>query len=172
VTDSDKSTVLYNIDLRNRRPNMTIRKPTNNGITDDDTNEAATGPAAATVEFHPWSRKMEVQVHGQTFRMKRKNWKCCDLQWDSPAFAGRKLTWKRKSRWAVLDFVLLDDETQAPLAMVSPNSLSCKKAGTIEILEGAGQSKIEEEAIDEIVITGLAVLQDSIYTSVAASAGA
>lgn len=70
--------------------------------------------------------------------------------------------------WVVLDIILMD-ENKMPLAKFSPSSCSMKKAGTIDLMDGG----IGQEAMGEIVITGLAVLPDTIYyTTTNASAAA
>ena len=150
--DEDKVTLLYEIEIRSHRPNMTFRRPAlNNSI-------------IGTVRFHPLTRAIEAEVNNHSFKLKGKNWTSCDLQWNSPAFGGRVLTWKRQTLWVVLETILMD-ENKMPLARFSPSSWSMKKAGTIDLVDGG----IGQEAMDEIVITGLAVLKDAIDNTAGAS---
>ena len=150
--DEDKRTLLYEIDIRNRRPNMSFRKP------------ALNNSNLATDNFNPLTGAIKVEVHNHSFKLESKNWKYCDLQWNSPTFVGRTLTWKRKTMWVVAD-IILTDENKMPLAKFTPSSCSMKKAGTIDLMDDG----MRQEAMDEIVITGLAVLQDTIYNAAAVS---
>ena len=77
------------------------------------------------------------------------------------------MTWKQTAMWKKLEFVLLD-EKMAPVAKFSPNCWSFKKAGTMELVDGA----MEKELMDEVLITGLAVLQDAMQRSGLATATA
>ena len=153
--DEDKGTLLYEMDLRNRRPQITVRRAEPNNET------------VGTVNFHPLNRKVDLQVHDQSFRLKSKNWKYCDLQWESAPFGGQTLTWQRQTMWVVLDHLLLD-ENNLPVAKFSP-TCSMKKAGRIELMDGG----MSQEQLDEVVITGMAVMQDTkYYTCVNAGAAA
>ena len=154
--DQDKETLLYEVDIRNRRPQLTVRRT------------AAGNKTVGTVNFHPMTRRMEATISDHTFKLKGKKWTYCDLQWESPAFGCKTLTWKRKTMWVVLDFVLLD-ENQIPVARFCPRAMSFKKTCAIELMDG----DMSPEKLDEIVTTGLAVYQDTVYyTSVNAGAAA
>lgn len=146
IVDETNGTVLYDIDLRNRRPNLTFRSP------------ALGGRTVGTGEFNPWSRKMQAQVNGHSFRIKGKNWKYCDLQWDSAAFGGQTLTWRRKTMWVVLDHILVD-ENDMPIAKFSPGGCFSSSMGTIELAD----SRMPQAALDEVVITGMMVMKDTSY---------
>lgn len=51
------------------------------------------------------------------------------------------------------------DENNMPLARINPRNCSVKKAETIELVDPT----LGQDAIDEIVITGLAVVQNTKY---------
>lgn len=144
ILDEDKSTVLYNIDMRNRRPNLTFR----------DANDDLVG----TVKFNPWTRAITANIHNTDISVKSKNWKSCNIIYTSQAFAGQVLEWQRQTPWVVLDHFLVD-ENNMPVAKISPREWAKKKYATIELVD----PNLPQEAIDEIVITGLAVFQNTKY---------
>ena len=70
--------------------------------------------------------------------------------------------------WVVLPHVLLN-ESQLPIAKFSPGWFTKKHPATIELMDG----NMSQEQLDEVVLTGLAVMQDTVYyTSVNASGAA
>lgn len=66
ILDEDESTLLYEIDLRCRRPNMTFRTANDN-------------ETVGTIRFSPMTRVIQADTAHGTISVKSKNWKCCDL---------------------------------------------------------------------------------------------
>lgn len=156
ITDSDKETPLYDFDCKCRRPQLTLRTP---GPKNSST-------SIATVNFHPWTGAIDIDIHGKTISLFRKGWKCGDMLYPSNALdsKGQLMTWKRKTRWTVFEFCLLDDNENLIANMSTP--WATKKALRIELIDGA----IKQEALDEVVITGLAVWWAAIQASAGAAA--
>lgn len=147
IYDADKETVLYSIAQRMRSPQLTVRDPSGQDI--------------ATLSFHTWSRKMDASFRGNDFRLKTSNlcWKSVDVDYDSPAFQAH-MTWKRKTIWMVLSITLVDENNVA-IAKFSP-VVAKRKFGRIQLFRG----DLTQSQIDEIVFTGLSVMQDTyFYTS-------
>lgn len=145
ILDEDNSTVLYDIDFRFRRPNMTFRSLARNNET------------VGTIKFSPMTRAIEADTEHGTIHVKSKNWKCCDLPYTSPAFGGRTLTWQRQTPWVVLDHYLID-ENAMPIARIRPKC-SLKKVCALELVD----RDLPQDAVDEIIMTGLAVFQNTQY---------
>ncbi|KIV88951.1 hypothetical protein PV10_08576 [Exophiala mesophila] len=144
IFDDDKETVLYNIDIRNRRPNLTFR----NG------NDVQVG----TIAFNPWNRAITANIQNTDISVKSKNWKTCNLLYTSKAFGGQQLEWQRQTPWVVLDHFLVD-EHKMPIAKISPREWAKKKYAVIELVD----PNLPQEAIDEVVMIGLAVFQNTKY---------
>jgi hypothetical protein len=151
IIDPTNNTTLYEIDLRNRSPQIKFHRA---GSSDND--------VAGTVKVHSLSRKMEAEINGQSFKISNKNWKACDLQWTSPAFGGQLMNWHRSTMWTLVPLVLTNEQ-QLPVAKWTPGGLSLKKAGKIELMD----ANIPPWALEEVLITGLAVMQDTEYHTTA-----
>lgn len=155
ILDEDNSTVLYEIDFRLRRPNMTFRAP------------GSTEPVG-TIKFSPMTRAIEAGTQHGTISVKSKNWKCCDLPYTSPAFQGRTLTWQRRTPWVVLDHYLIDEHGM-PVARIRPKTCGIKRNCAIDFVD----RNLPQDAVEEIIMTGLAVLENTkYYTSAGASSAA
>ncbi|KEF60825.1 uncharacterized protein A1O9_02387 [Exophiala aquamarina CBS 119918] len=154
ILDEDNSTVLYDIDIRFRRPNLTFRSPARNNET------------VGTIKFSPMTRAIEADTEHGTIHVKSKNWKCCDLPYTSPAFGGRTLTWQRRTPWVVLDHYLID-ENGLPIARFRPKC-SFKNVCAIDFVD----RDLPQDAIDEIIMTGLAVLKNTEYYACSAASAA
>jgi hypothetical protein len=137
--------VLYEIDFRFRRPNLTFRSP------------ASKNETVGTIRFNPWNRAIQADTEHGTIHVKSKNWKCCDLPYTSPAFGGRTLTWQRQTPWVVLDHYLVDEHAM-PIARFRPK-FAIKKNCIIEIVD----RNLPQDAVDEIVMTGMAVMENTKY---------
>jgi hypothetical protein len=144
IYDDDKETVLYSIAQRNRSPQLTVRGPNSDEI--------------ATLSFHTWSRKMDATFRGNMFRLgsSKACWKGVDVHYDSPAFQA-PMTWKRKTIWTVLAINLVDEYGVA-VAKFSP-VVAKRKFGRIQLFRG----DLTQSQIDEIVFTGLSVMQDTYF---------
>lgn len=143
IYDSNKQTVLYEIALRNRKPQLTVREPSSQST-------------IGTLEFHTWSSKMDADVRGNKFSLNTAKvcWKSVDVHYDSPAFA-QAMTWKQSTIWAVLAITLVD-ENNVPVARFEQVTAK-RKFGRVRLL----RCDLSQGQIDEIVCTGLAVMQDT-----------
>lgn len=147
IYDTDKSTCLYDYTLKCRKPQVTIRNH-------DSGNEVG------KLEFSTWTRKMHAEVDGTDFDLTNralKSWKSCDVEYQSQAF-GQKMTWKRSTIWVLVTITLLD-ENQLPIAKFTPVTAR-KKLGRIEFM---GDRELTQEQIDEVVFTGMSVMQDTYF---------
>ena len=144
IYDDDKETVLYSIAQRNRSPQLTVRDANSDEI--------------ATLSFHTWSRKMDATLRGNMFRLDTAKacWKGVDVHYDSPAFSA-PMTWKRKTIWMVLAITLVD-EWGVAVAKFSP-VVAKRKFGRIQLY----RNDLTQSQIDEIVFTGLSVMQDTYF---------
>ena len=156
IYDADKQTVLYEIAQRCRKPQLTVREPSSQST-------------IGTLEFHTWSRKMDADFRGNKFGLNTSKmcWKGVDVHYDSSAFA-QPMTWKRSTIWVLLAITLVD-ENQVPVARFEP-VMARKKFGRVQLLRG----DLSQDQIDEVVFTGLSVMQDTYYytTQYAAAAAA
>lgn len=141
-----------------RKPHLTFRRA---GAPDEET-------ALSTVIFHSWTQKIAVQVHDNDLSIKARNWKQRDLEWSSPAFGGQTMAWHHENPWTSTSIVLLD-QSQLPVAKFSLARFSVKEAGKIELM---GDRSLTQEMLDELVITGVAVVQYTQNQYTAALAGA
>ncbi len=145
IYDSDKKTVLYEIAQRNRKPQLTVRDPTSQ-------------QTVGTLDFATWTRKMEASLHGAKFGLStsKASWKSVDVHYDSPAFQ-QQMTWKRSTIWVVLA-ITLQSESGVDIARFEP-VMAKRKFGRVQLLQG----DLTQDQIDEIVFTGLGVMQDTYF---------
>ena len=144
IYDSDKQTVLYEITQKCRKPQLTVREPSSQNT-------------IGILEFSTWARRMSADVRGNQFGLgTNKSWKNVDVHYDSPAFS-QPMTWKRSTIWVVLAITLVD-EHQVPVARFEP-VCARKKFGRVQLLRG----DLSQDQIDEVVFTGLAVMQDTYF---------
>ncbi|KAL4940234.1 hypothetical protein BDV06DRAFT_24119 [Aspergillus oleicola] len=132
--------LVYAADLHNRKPHMIFQ---------------ATGTAhlPATVQFHTFSRNIDVSINGNEVPMKAtSHWKY-EFAFDSKAL-GQKLTWKRSKSWLHMNLDCVDDSGTVLAHFKAGKGWSGKKAGKLEIYEPAARGG--KGLTDEIVVTGLA----------------
>lgn len=141
-----------------RKPHLTFRRV---GAPDGE-------KAFSTVVFHSWTQKIAVQVHDNEISIKARNWKQRDLEWSSPAFGGQTMAWHHENPWTSNSLILLA-QGQLPVAKFSLARISVTEAGKIEFM---GDRSLNQEMLDEVVITGVAVVQytQNQYTAAVASA--
>ena len=153
VTDSDKSTTLYEYFTQSGRPQIKVRKPAS-----IDSNDVET---VGTLKFYHWSSKIEADIHRgsdhHVFELKKRPLSVCDIRFASPrGFASQTLRWKSKSFSPGL---ILENEARERVARFSRNDWSMKKTGTIELIAG----DMSGEAMDEVVLTCVAALWNTTY---------
>ncbi len=143
VLDSDKSTLLYDIETnRLKRPDMIIHSGTNN-----DT--------IGTVKIHAFKTRIETCIHDQDIELTAGSWMKGDYSYESRILQNSKMTWEPQRKLQPLDMVLLDDKAM-PVARFIPTDFAMKKAGKIELI---GESANDPRVVDEIVVTALAIMQ-------------
>ena len=141
VIDTDKSTVLYVAKFRVRRPQMTFQRPTTNAD-------------LGTVSFHTLSSCIDVTLHDQSVRLTSKGTLKNGYSFVSQTFRNETMTWKREGGFKDLAMVCVDGE-DVPVARIFASDWSVKELGKMELLGPKAQSG---DALDEIVVTGLAIL--------------
>ena len=150
VTDSDKSTVLYVAKIRVRKPHMTFQRPTTNAD-------------LAIVSFHILSSRIEITLHGQSVLLNSKGMFKNGYSFVSPTFRNETMTWKRDNCSTDIAMVCVDG-ADVPVARIAACNWSVKKLGKMELFGPKAQSG---DTLDEIVVTGLAVLQVALAGAVA-----
>lgn len=163
ILDSDRETPLYDFDCHCRRPQIVLRSP---GSINKDRKGSGEGDVGA-IKMNPWNAAIEIDLHGSTFPMLRESrLRSCGLHFTSVAHGGQLLRWQRKTKWSTYDHNLLDSNQQIVASITTPWAM--KKAMRIELMDGA----MTQDAMDEVVITGLAVWWRAIQTGAAAGASA
>ncbi|KAL4961124.1 uncharacterized protein BDV14DRAFT_181190 [Aspergillus stella-maris] len=149
--------LVYAADLHNRKPHMIFQ---------------ATGTAhlPATVQFHCWSRKIDISINGNDVPMKgTSHWKY-EYAFDSHAFPGQTFTWKRSKSWLHMNVDCVDENGTVLAHFKASKGWSGKKAGKLEIYEAA--SKGGKAFTDELVVTGLANVYLQLSQTAAANSAA
>jgi hypothetical protein len=141
VLDSDKTSVVYTINNQSKKPQLTIQS-------------TSTNATIGTFVFHTWTCRIDATVHNHSFSMTTHGLFKPDYSYESPAFGSMKMTWKPRKKTDELNMVLLDDQAM-PVARFEPSNWALKKNGKMELL---GPSLKNEEVMDEVVATGLAVI--------------
>lgn len=143
VLDSDKSTLLYDVETnRLKRPDMIMRSPT-------------THETMGTVKIHAFRTRIETCINDQDIEMTMGSWMKGDYSYESRALQNAKMTWQPQRKLQPLVMVLLDDKAM-PVAKFIPVCFAMKKAGKIELL---GEAAHDSRVVDEIVVTALAIMQ-------------
>ena len=156
VVDSDKTTLLYDVETnRMRRPDMIMRR--------GDSNDTI-----GTVKIHLFRTRIETYVHDQHLQLTSSSCMKGDYSYTSPALQNTTLTWQPRRKLDPLDMVLLDDKAM-PIAKFSPTYWAKKKTGKIEFL---GNHANDQSVMDEIVVTALAIMQFRHIQMRGAAAGA
>ena len=141
VLDSDKTSVVYTINNQSKKPQLTIQSTSTNSI-------------IGRFVFHLLTSRIDATVHAHYFSMTSHGLFKLDYSYESPAFGGMKMTWKPRKKTDELNMVLLDDQAM-PVARFEPSNWAVKKNGKMELL---WMSLRNEEVMDEVVATGLAVI--------------
>jgi hypothetical protein len=141
VLDSDKTSVIYTINNQSKKPQLTIQS-------------ASTNATIGTFVFHLLTSRIDATVQDHSFSMTSHGLFKLEYSYESPAFGGMKMTWKPRKKTDELNMVLLDDQAM-PVARFEPSNWAVKKNGKMELL---GPSLRNEEVMDEVVATGLAVI--------------
>ena len=143
VLDSDKTTLLYSIDLKSRKPHMRIHSGSSNS-------------QIGEINFHLLGTRIEGTLDSRDISLTPQGFTKKIYDYTSSTFPNTTLSWKPQSKWSnPLNLVLLDANAM-PVARFMPVNWSKKKAGKLELL---GSSAVTGPMMDEVVVTGLAVAQ-------------
>ena len=143
IFDSDKTTPLYNISLRCRKPHLRITS----GSSDCEIGE---------VRFHWFKRRIDVILHSQQIPMNAQGGCKSTYSYESPTLGHATLSWKLQSKWKDPLRMILLDANDTPVARFEPTYRAKRKAGKFELY---GSSAEPGPMMDEVVVTGLAVAQ-------------
>ncbi|KAH0842964.1 hypothetical protein AYO21_03321 [Fonsecaea monophora] len=141
VLDTDKTTTMYTVDARYRKPQMRIHSNTTNA-------------EVATVDFHSLTTRMDLKFRGQPLTLESSGFMATQHWWASPELGGEKMTWKPRSKIDDLNIVLLDGQGIA-IARYKPNYKSMKRGGSLEMLAPCWRS---EALMEEVIVMLLAVV--------------
>ncbi|KAK4694743.1 hypothetical protein P7C71_g2885, partial [Lecanoromycetidae sp. Uapishka_2] len=150
IFDSDKTTPLYILDTHpyrtifSSKPNIEIFHPTN------------PSQPIATIYFHKMGGDIDITLHGRQISFAKSGFWKSSHEWQSPNLGGERLRWKRDGYWSAGDLVCLDGREQM-VARFAISNWSVSKSGKIElgpaVMGGSGHG----EAMDEIVVSGIAM---------------
>ncbi|KAK5171911.1 uncharacterized protein LTR77_003548 [Saxophila tyrrhenica] len=156
LVDESSGSILYDFD--NKYTQLVFRRL-----------DSVEGDQIGTASFHFISTSaIDVRIHSTSFSLKHRDWKHRDQQWLSPAFGNQTMTWSKANPWTSSSITLLD-EAQLPVAKFSPGgAVTLKQPSKIEFM---GERSISQEMLDELVVTGVALMRDLINQT-QASAGA
>ncbi|KAL3451399.1 hypothetical protein BJX65DRAFT_267860 [Aspergillus insuetus] len=150
--------LVYSADLKTRKPHMLFKAEGSSQL-------------PASVIFHSFSRTIDVTVNGNEISLKpTSKWKY-EFAFDSPAFGGKTLVWKKSSAWKFLNIECVDETTGTVYARFSMHKgLSAKKAGTLQLLQPCASAPAA--LVDELVVTALADVQLQMSQVAAANSAA
>ncbi|MCJ1275412.1 hypothetical protein MMC21_003215 [Puttea exsequens] len=153
VFDTDESTLLYTVAISMKKPHMTFES-------------ASTKSTVGTANFHYTSFLIDTTVHGQPVTFTPHGLLKSSYTYPSPALNNATMTWKGQG--AHIDLVCLD-EHGAPLAKFRSDHWSFTKCGKLDIF---GSKAYSGAVLEEVLVTGLALGQFYLTTSVATVAAA
>ena len=157
ILDSDKTTPLYNIEIHTMsKPHVTVH--------------SATNPARVigTATFHHFSSRIDVVVHGHAITLESRGPFKSGCKYVSPAAQGASRVWKSEGVFSGSDMVCLDGREQI-VARFEASTWAVKKAGKFDL----GPSVRENgPAMDEVVVVGVAMLEDRRRKNSGSSGGA
>ncbi|KAI9711062.1 MAG: hypothetical protein M1828_001989 [Chrysothrix sp. TS-e1954] len=146
ILDSDKTSVVYSVDCRLRRPQVTVRTPDRSII--------------GTAGFHLHTMRIDTFVHDFNVSLKSLGLITDGYVYSSNARRDETITWKSLS-WNCFHLLCVD-QAGKPLARFLFGKWSIKKGGTIELLDPSCAK--DGPMMDEIIITGLTVIQARMMT--------
>ncbi|KIW98104.1 uncharacterized protein Z519_01688 [Cladophialophora bantiana CBS 173.52] len=140
VLDTDPTTVIYTVDARYRKPQMTIRSNSNDG-------------EVATVDFHCLTTRIDMRLHGRTLSLESSGFMKTQYSYASPELGGEKMTWTPRKKLDDLNMVLLNGQGLA-IARYKPNYKGPKRGGSMEMLAPCLTSGA---MMEEVIVMCLAV---------------
>lgn len=123
----------------------------------------------ASVKFHKLSMKMDVSLPDTpmftiAFKMKLNY----EVSYPSPVLGGQMATWKTKYHWKTTDFEWRDS-SGVMLARIKASNFKWKKMSQIEFF---GDACNDERLVEEVVVTGAAILEYVLVMNASAAAAA
>ena len=157
IFDADKTTPLYTVKIRMLKPHLIVA--------------AASSPAPiATALFHDFRSHIDVVVRGTPLTLHSRGITESGHSYISPALGGEEVVWKRESM--VGKDMRCEDGNGSLLARFKFNSWAWKKCGTLEVMAAGADGG---RAMEEIVVTGMVMMEHNVCTraqGVAAAVGA
>ncbi|KAL8716695.1 MAG: hypothetical protein Q9225_005993 [Loekoesia sp. 1 TL-2023] len=162
ITDEAKSLPLYKIDQNSgsafsSKPHMTITQPSS-------TSSNPTASVIGTVTFHNWSRTVDLEFHGHPVPFEPEGIFTRSYGYSSPAF-GERLRWECDGIFGS-DLVLVNQRKEW-IARFDASLFSMSKTGKIHVSNGG----INGVALDEIVVSGCAMVQHERRRAASSSGG-
>ncbi len=148
IYDIDDKTELYQVECHLRKPHIVLLP-----IADD----IETIKRRGEISMHTLSSRISLNLHGQSFDLTSCGIVKNGYTYTSSTGGGAKRTWKSKSRCGYFDLILVDEATALTIARMSMSMWHVHKAVKIEFMDGKVMR--EDAAIDEVILTGLAVMQ-------------
>ncbi|OAP57442.1 hypothetical protein AYL99_08180 [Fonsecaea erecta] len=141
LLDTDQTTVMYTVEARYRKPQMTIRSNASNA-------------EVATVDFHVLTTRIDMRLHGQPLSLDSSGLLKTHYSYASQELHGEKMTWRPRKKIDDLNMVLLDGQGLA-MARYKPNYKGLKRGGTLELLSPCWRS---DAVLEEVIVMFLAVM--------------
>ncbi|KAL9003255.1 MAG: hypothetical protein Q9188_003870 [Gyalolechia gomerana] len=156
ITDEAKHLPLYKIDQNSggvfsSKPHMTIVNPSSN-------------QTIGTATFHSWSRTIDLELHGRPIPFESEGIFTRSYAFSSPAF-GERLRWECDGIFGA-DLVLVNGRKEW-IAKFDASLFSMSKTGKLHVVNGS----INGVALDEIVVSGTAMVQHERRRRAASSGG-
>lgn len=155
IVNSHEGSELYHIECHWRSPQITMHS-----LDNKSSSNALIGDAT----FHSLSSRIDIRLHEHRITLSSSGFWKDAYTFTSLALPGVKMTWQSRSKGRDFNLVCLDDRAVA-LAQISIGSWSVTKAGTIELV-GERVSR-KGPLMEEIIITGLAMMQQRMVRQVA-----
>ncbi|KAL9577549.1 MAG: hypothetical protein Q9203_007417, partial [Teloschistes exilis] len=157
IADADRSHPLYTLTKNSggffsSKPHMTVTS-------------AQTSTVIGAATFHSMSRKVDLDLHGKPVLFEPEGMWTRSYSYASPAFGYDRLKWKCKG-WGS-DLVLVNSNKEW-IAKFDAAVWAMKKMGRLEVGDGG----IAGAALDEIVVSGLTMIEIERRRNASASAGA
>lgn len=152
VSDLHEKAELYRVEFHVRKPQIIVQPTSQNDPTIKTIGE---------VTFHCLSSRIDIVLNGRDIELSSRGFWKDGYTYASPALDGARMTWQSRCRGGYFDLVCLNEAAMAVARAVLALG-SVKKVATIEIM--GGEAMIEGRGMDEMVLTGLAILQQRLTT--------
>lgn len=155
VLDNDNATELYHAESHIRKPHLNVKS-------------AATGISLGTATFHCMSSRIDILVRGTPMTLEPcGTWGRKGHQFPSVALGGNTfLRWKHDKHDQDLSCV---DEQDVILARFHFSNWSLTKVGKLELVGPMANDYREGGLMEEVLVTGLAMVQHAMTNKAAAN---